>query len=275
MIPSEKNFKLIIEYDGSAYHGWQRQKTDATIQSEIETAIRSLTGKSISLLGSGRTDAGVHARGQVANFHCETLLSPQTLQRGLNALLPADIVILDCHEVPGRFHARYDATSKTYRYTILNRKIPSAIGRQYAWHIQCPLNVDAMREALRHIAGIHDFKSFEGAGSPRSHTTRHVFFAEWTGLPGDELHLFLTANGFLKHMVRNIVGTLVEVGRGRMEADAVRSILAAQDRSLAGSTAPAHGLCLMHVGYEEGPVILFPNHQIGFSFGRPGRYKHE
>jgi tRNA pseudouridine38-40 synthase len=252
MMPSEKNFKLVIEYDGSAYHGWQRQKSDVTIQSEIETAINTLTGRPVSLLGSGRTDAGVHARGQVANFHCSTRLSPDTLQRALNALLPNDIVILDCRGVPDRFHARYDAVSKTYRYTVLNRKIPSAIGRQYAWHIQYPLKVDAMREALHHIAGVHDFKSFEGAGSPRSHTTRHVMLAEWRAGGRDEWHLFLTANGFLKHMVRNIVGTLVDVGRGRIEPDAVRTIREASDRSLAGATAPAHGLCLMQVGYDDG-----------------------
>jgi tRNA pseudouridine38-40 synthase len=250
MIHSENNFKLIVEYDGSAYHGWQRQKSDVTIQSEIETAVKTVTGKSVSLIGSGRTDAGVHARGQVANFHCVTRLSPETLQRALNAVLPADIVIIDCRGVPERFHARYDAISKTYRYTILNRKIPSAIGRQYAWHIKDPLKVDAIREALHHISGIHDFKSFEGAGSPRSHTTRHVMLAEWREGWEGEWHLFLMANGFLKHMVRNIVGTLVDVGRGRIEPDAVRMIRESSDRSLAGATAPAHGLCLMQVGYN-------------------------
>ena len=257
-MPFEKNFKLVIEYDGSAYHGWQRQKSEVTIQSQIETALTTLTGKPVSLIGSGRTDAGVHARGQVANFHCATRLSPDTLQRALNALLPDDIVILECTDVPERFHARYDAISKTYRYTVLNRKIPSAIGRQYAWHIQHPLKIDAMHEALRHISGVHDFKSFEGAGSPRSHTTRHVMRAEWRAGRGDEWHLFLTANGFLKHMVRNIVGTLVDVGRGRIEPDAVRLIREASDRSLAGATAPAHGLCLMQVGYDGGLASCEP-----------------
>lgn len=178
MMPAEKNFKLIIEYDGSAYHGWQRQKADVTIQSEIEGAIRKLTGKPISLVGSGRTDAGVHAKGQVANFHCETGLSPDTLQRGLNALLPNDIVILDCRLVSESFHARFDAKIKTYRYSILNRLTAAAIGRQYVWHIQQPLNRDAMRSGLRHIVGMHDFKAFEGAGSPRAHTVRHLIQAD-------------------------------------------------------------------------------------------------
>jgi tRNA pseudouridine38-40 synthase len=250
MMPAEKNFKLVIEYDGSAYHGWQRQKTDVTIQSEIETAIRTLTGKPVSLIGSGRTDAGVHAKGQVANFHCETRLSPQTMQRGLNALLPDDIVILGCCTVPDRFHARFDAKTKTYRYSILNRPFAAAIGRQYAWYIQQPLNPDAMRSALQNVVGEHDFKAFEGAGSPRAHTVRNLLRADLLDQKNGRLDFFFTANGFLKHMVRNIVGTLVDVGRGRIGPEAIGSILKVADRSLAGATAPGHGLCLMNVSYD-------------------------
>lgn len=250
MIAPEKNFKLIIEYDGSAYHGWQRQKADVTIQSEIEVAIRKLTGKQVSLIGSGRTDAGVHAKGQVANFHCETGLSPDTLQRGLNALLPKDIVIHDCGLVSDRFHARFDAKIKTYRYSILNRLTAVAIGRQYVWHIQQPLNRDAMRSGLRHIVGMHDFKAFEGAGSPREHTIRNLIRADLLDQENGQLDLFFTANGFLKHMVRNIVGTLVDVGRGKNGPEIMGAILKARDRSLAGATAPGHGLCLMRVSYD-------------------------
>jgi tRNA pseudouridine38-40 synthase len=251
MMLAEKNFKLIIEYDGSAYHGWQRQKADVTIQSEIEGAIRKLTGKRISLIGSGRTDARVHARGQVANFHCETRLSPDTFQRGLNALLPKDIVILDCSIVPEQFHARFDATSKTYRYSILNRYTAEAIGRQYVWHIQQPLNTEAMRSALRHILGVHDFKAFEGTGSPRAHTVRNLIRADLLDHGNGRLDFFFTANGFLKHMVRNIMGTLVDVGRGKIQPEAMGAIQAAADRSLAGATAPGHGLCLMQVRYDD------------------------
>lgn len=251
MITPGKNFKLIIEYDGSAYHGWQRQKADVTIQSEIEGAVRKLTGKQVSLIGSGRTDAGVHAKGQVANFHCETGLSPDTLQRGLNALLPNDIVILDCRLVSECFHARFDAKIKTYRYSILNRFTAAAIGRQYVWHIQQPLNRNAMRCGLRHIVGMHDFKAFEGAGSPRAHTIRNLIRADLLDQDNGRLDFFFTANGFLKHMVRNIVGTLVEVGRGKIGPEAMRTIREAADRSLAGATAPGHGLCLMRVCYDD------------------------
>ncbi|MFH0730882.1 MAG: tRNA pseudouridine(38-40) synthase TruA [Pseudomonadota bacterium] len=258
MIPAEKNFKLIIEYDGTAYHGWQRQKADVTIQSEIEVAVRKLTGKQISLIGSGRTDAGVHAKGQVANLHCETGLSPDTLQRGLNALLPKDIVILDCRHVSEGFHARFDAKNKTYRYSILNRLTPAAIGRQYVWHIQQPLNCDAMRSGLRHIVGMHDFKAFEGAGSPRAHTVRNIIRADLLDRENGRLDFFFTANGFLKHMVRNIVGTLVEVGRGKTGPEGIGEILKAGDRSLAGATAPGHGLCLMRVSYDDSVTAASP-----------------
>jgi tRNA pseudouridine38-40 synthase len=253
MLPSFRNFKLIIEYDGTVYHGWQRQKADITIQSTIEDTLNRMTGKRVTLIGSGRTDAGVHAKGQVANFLCDTSLTAETFQRGLNALLPDDIVINACNEVSPQFHSRYDALSKMYQYTILNRRIPKAIGRQYAWHISYPLNVNAMRAALMQLVGTHDFKSFEGSGSPRSHTVRDVMSADWADSPAGELIFSITANGFLKHMVRNIVGTLVDVGRGVISPEAVQAILVSGDRATAGATAPAHGLCLMHVGYADWP----------------------
>lgn len=248
-----KNFRLLIEYDGSAYHGWQRQKADTTIQGEIESAVAGLTGKPITLIGSGRTDAGVHARGQVANFHSETRLPSGTIQRGLNALLPDDIVILECREVPDAFHARFDTKSKTYCYSILNRLVPAAIGRQYAWHIPQRLDKDAMRSALRHIVGVHDFKAFEGAGSQQLSTVRHMMRADLIEKPNGRIEFLFTADGFLKHMVRNIVGTVVDVGRGRILADAVPGIRDSADRSLAGATAPGHGLCLMEVCYDDEP----------------------
>ena len=167
-----KNFKLTIEYDGGAYHGWQRQATEATIQEEIEKALLTMTGVKVILTGSGRTDAGVHARGQAANFLSETNLSHDVFQRWLNSLLPRDIVITACTQVPDSFNARYDAKSKTYHYKILNRRLPAAIERQYSWHIPPKLDLSAMRRTCRHIIGTHDFKAFEGAGSPRAHTTR-------------------------------------------------------------------------------------------------------
>ena len=173
-----KNFKIIIEYDGTRYHGWQRQKQDATIQGAIEKALRIMTAKKIVVNGSGRTDAGVHARGQVANFLCDTDLSAGVFQKGLNSLLPEDIVIRECRQVEDAFHARYDVKSKIYHYQIFTHPVPPAIDRSYVWSIRKQLNIAAMRSAVSHIIGNHDFKAFEGAGSPRAHTTRHVMASD-------------------------------------------------------------------------------------------------
>ena len=244
-----KNFKITIEYDGSGYHGWQRQKKDRTIQEEIEKAILTVTGRKVNLTGSGRTDTGVHACAQVANFKCETHLDGQALLGGLNSLTDDDIVITECREVDDSFHARYDAQSKTYVYKILNRPHPAAVGRQYAWHIRKKLNREAMRAAIVHLIGSHDFKAFEGAGSPRSHTTRRVIRADLTEENNDFLSFEIEADGFLRFMVRNIVGTLVDVGLGKISPEEFKSILNSRDRSRAGATAPAHGLFLKYVMY--------------------------
>ena len=244
-----KNFKLIIEYDGSAYHGWQRQTDRRTVQGEIEDALKTMTGGRITLIGSGRTDAGVHARGQAANFHCESELAPSVFQRGLNSLTPDDIVIRSCESVDKTFHARFDAKSKTYTYRILNRSLPAALCRQYAWHIREKLDIDAMDLAVSHLVGIHDFKAFEGSGSPRSHTTRHVMKADLFQENDHCLVFEIEAEGFLRFMVRNIMGTLIEVGRHKITPDEIQAIRRSKDRNLAGPTAPAHGLVLMKVDY--------------------------
>lgn len=244
-----KNFKMIIEYDGTDYHGWQRQKQDRSVQGEIERAILTMTARQVILNASGRTDAGVHACGQVANFRCETELAPEIIQKGLNSLLPDDIVIKDCRRVADSFHARYDAKSKVYHYKILNRNLPAAIGRQYAWFIRRRLDTAAMRPALAHIIGSHDFKAFEATGSPRSHTTRNVMAAELTEDADNLVTFKIEADGFLRFMVRNIVGTLAKVGLGKIPPDALKKILESKDRSQAGATAPAHGLFLMEVRY--------------------------
>ena len=243
------NFKLIIEYDGTEYQGWQRQKNAATIQGEIENALKIMTGKDITLIGSGRTDSGVHALGQCANFHCETRLSPQVFQKGLNSLLNKDIVIKDCQYADENFHARYDVKSKTYQYRILNRQIPAAVGRQYAWFIRNKLDTDAMRSAAMHLTGIHDFKAFEGAGSPRSHTVRSVFRTDISEQDAGYVVFEIEADGFLKFMVRNIVGTLAETGLGKISPADFRQILLKKDRKLAAATAPPQGLFLMNVTY--------------------------
>jgi len=245
----DKNFRLIIEYDGSAYHGWQRQTGDRTIQQTIEAALAEMTGQRPKLIGSGRTDAGVHALGQVANFHCDTALRPQAFLGGLNSLLPDDVVIRECRRVGDGFHARYDATGKTYAYRLVNRDLPGAIGRQYEWWVRMPLNREAMAAAAQGLTGTHDFSAFEGAGSPRSHATRTVTEAVLQGADEDRLVFRISADGFLRFMVRNIVGTLVDVGLGKTPPAEVERILRSQDRSQAGVTAPPHGLFLMSVQY--------------------------
>ena len=244
-----KNFKLIIEYDGTRYHGWQRQKEDATIQGEIEKALWIMTRDRVTLTGSGRTDAGVHALGQVANFRCDTNLEPDMFQRGLNSLLPDDIVIKVCRRVDDAFHARFDVVSKIYHYSIFNNPVPAAIKRQYAWSIRKKLDIEAMRLAASYIIGSHDFKAFEGSGSPRAHTTRHVMTADWIETDHRRLIFRIEADGFLRFMVRNIVGTLVDVGLGKTLPAEFNEILESKDRNMAGATAPAHGLCLMDVKY--------------------------
>jgi tRNA pseudouridine38-40 synthase len=243
------NFKLIIEYDGSRYHGWQRQKEDRSIQGEIEKALKTITNRDATLIGSGRTDAGVHAQGQVANFKCNTRLEPEDLLNGLNHLLEDDIVIKVCEPVSADFHARYDAKSKVYHYQILNRTLPVAIGRQYSWFIRKILNCDAMRAAIAHIIGCHDFRAFEGSGSPRQDTTRHIYSAELNEQDSRLLVFQIEADGFLRYMVRNIVGTLVDVGLGKLAPHDFKRILDSKDRSQASATAPAHGLTLIKVNY--------------------------
>ena len=245
-----KNYKLIIEYDGTGYHGWQRQKAERTIQQEIEQALGAMTALPITLIGSGRTDAGVHALGQVANFRCETDLSAATFQKGLNSLLPDDIVIKDCRLMDESFHARYDVISKIYHYKILNHKIPAAIGRQYAWYIRKKLDTAAMRIAAAYLVGSHDFKSFEGTGSPRSHTVRNVMSVELIENSGSLIVFSIEADGFLRYMVRNIVGTLVDVGLGKIPPVEFKNILESKNRSNASATAPAHGLSLVEVKYS-------------------------
>lgn len=245
-----KNFKLTIEYDGKAYHGWQVQKKERTIQGEIQKALELMTRQKIVLNASGRTDAGVHALAQTANFRCDTKLTPENFQKALNSLLDDDIVILDCKQVPETFHARFDAKGKTYKYRILNRSLPSAIDRKL-WYIRSPLNIENMNRAAGYIIGTHDFKAFEGTGSPREHTTRTVTKAKFLKLGQGFIEFYIRGNGFLRYMVRNIVGTLVDVGLGKITPDDFQQVLMSKDRKKAGITAPAQGLFLVCVEYEN------------------------
>jgi len=245
----KQNYKLIIEYDGTNYHGWQRQARDRSIQGAIEAALKIMTKEDVVLNGSGRTDAGVHALGQVANFRCALKLAPHAFRAGLNSLLDNDIVIRGCELADEQFHARYDVKTKTYRYNILNRTLPQAIGRQYAWHIRKPLDLETMRQASASLVGSHDFKAFEGSGSPRSHTTRNVTRVGWLQKNSDLLWFEIEADGFLRFMVRNLVGTCVDVGLGKKSVKDFLTILESRDRTQAGATAPPHGLSLLSVKY--------------------------
>lgn len=246
---TKKNYKLVLEYDGTNYHGWQRQKGVLTIQEVVETRLAIMTQAPVRLLGAGRTDAGVHARGQVANFLSETKISPERLLRGLNSLLPGDIVGLELTEVPLEFHARFRARSKVYEYRIHNGPVAPALGRQYHWHISQSLGWDSMEKCLRLLEGRHDFASFQATGSSVRNSERVIFS---TRIAATDEHLWAItteADGFLRHMVRNIVGTLVEVGRGKLTVEEFSAIVAARDRKQAGMTAPARGLCLLEVCY--------------------------
>jgi tRNA pseudouridine38-40 synthase len=244
-----QTFKLIIEYDGSDFHGWQRQKKDRTVQETIEKALSVMTREKITVIGSGRTDAGVHALGQVASFRTRSLLDAAIFFNGLNSLLPGDVVVRACDRMPDSFHARFDVQSKRYRYHILNRAIAPAIGRQFVWHIRKPLDITAMAQAAGTLVGTHDFKAFEGTGSPRDHTVRTVTESIVAQTGGGNLTYDVEADGFLRFMVRNIVGTLVEVGLGKRPAADMQAILQSKDRSQAGATAPPQGLFLVEVTY--------------------------
>jgi tRNA pseudouridine38-40 synthase len=244
-----KNFKIIVAYDGTGFFGWQRQADKPTIQGELERILSIILNQEIKIHGSGRTDAGVHARAQVAHFYAKTSLTPATIQKGVNSLASAPIVIHDCAYANFDFHAQYHAVSKEYRYYILNREIPTAIGRDYLWHVKPFLDVDAMNQCCKHLVGEHDFKAFENTGSPRSSTVRTILRASWTKQPKDRLEFCICATGFLKNMVRNIVGTLKDAGTGRITPAMFNEIRCSCKRPLAGATAPARGLFLHQVNY--------------------------
>lgn len=245
----KKNYKLVLEYDGSNYHGWQRQKGLLTIQEVVETRLAIITQTPIRLIGAGRTDAGVHARGQVANFFSETQIPPARLLRGLNSLLPDDIVALKLILAPKKFHARFKARSKVYQYRIHNGPIAPALGRQYSWHISRPLRWSSMVKCLKLLEGRHDFSSFQAAGSSVRSTERVVLATEITSVDEHTRLITIEADGFVRHMVRNIIGTLVDVGSGKLTEEGFSAILAACNRQEAGMTAPARGLCLLEIRY--------------------------
>jgi len=242
------NIRLVIEYVGTRYHGWQRQPKLPTLQGVLENCITQIGGERINLIGAGRTDAGVHALGQVANFKTKSTLKVQTWKRALNALLPEDIVILKTDKVSETFHARKSARSKIYQYRILNRQTPSAIMDPFTWHIPVPLSLKWMRAAARPLQGLHDFTSFCGKASTAKRNSAHLLRLS-IERQKDIILITLTGTNFLQYMVRNIVGTLVNAGLGKLSPERIIGILKARDRRQAGPTAPPQGLFLIRVNY--------------------------
>lgn len=243
-------FRLLIEYDGSGFAGWQVQPQQRTVQGELEAALRTLLGTATRVAAAGRTDAGVHAIGQVVCFSTERGFEPEPLQRALNGLVGRDLAVRRVDVVADAFDPRRSARRRSYEYRIWNDRARSPFWRKHAWHVVRPLDRDAMKRASRHLVGEHDFTSFRAAGCDAATPTRRVFVSEFSE-PGEGMILYrISATAFLRHMVRNIVGTLVEVGRGRRPAEDLPRLLAARDRNLAGPTAPARGLCLSEVEYE-------------------------
>lgn len=255
---SKKNIKLLIAYDGTNYSGWQRQKNGPTIQGLIEDKLSVITNEQIVVIGSGRTDAGVHALGMVANFHTCSTMTGQAFQNALNSMLPRDLRIMNADEASPDFHARFDSTGKTYRYDFFTGSIQRPDERLYRTHLRHPFDINKVMPCLQILIGSHDFSSFEGAGSRDLTKTggrgavRTLFRAECVVDPNRPEHFsfYFTGDGFLRHMVRNLAGTLFLVGSGRIDREEFTTILLRKDRNLAGPTAPACGLFLEQVHYE-------------------------
>ena len=242
------NLKILIEYDGSRYCGWQIQPNGESIQAILERAISTFFGTPTRITGSGRTDAGVHALGQVANFNADKEFDRHRILRALNALTPADITIKDVEVVADSFDARRDGRSRIYEYHILNRSTASPFYLNRAWHVHEALDDAAMRAAIPCLIGEHDFSSFRAAGCEAAHPIRKVYRTSLESR-GELLVYTIEATAFLRHMVRNIAGTLVEVGRGLRTPESFGELLEARDRTQAGPTAPPHGLYLIEVKY--------------------------
>jgi tRNA pseudouridine38-40 synthase len=254
-------FKIIVAYDGGRFVGWQRQANGMSVQGLLEDALRELDEDDVAVAGAGRTDAGVHALGQVASFTLRRDISAGVLGRALNSRMPDDVRIVSADEVPASFHARFGARTKTYRYRIWNADLLNPFEREYAWFVRGTLAVDSMEAAARSLQGRHDFAAFQAASGTQRTTEREVFsshvFAHADsrspGLrpsPACVITYELTGNGFLRHMVRTIAGSLVDVGSGRRSPEWLSSVVASRDRTQAGPTAPAHGLFLVRVDYD-------------------------
>lgn len=243
-----RNIKLTIEYDGTAYHGWQSQTNAAAVQDVVASAVSRLIGGNCSVTGSSRTDTGVHALGQVCNFHTNSAIPADKFAYALNALLPEDIVIRKSEEVAEDFHARFSTKGKKYRYLFYNSIFPSALLRNRACHVYYPLDIGAMQKAAGYFTGTHDFTAFSAVGGSVKTTVRTITEAV-VARDGELVEFAVTGDGFLYNMVRIIAGTLAEVGFGRIKAEDIPEIIDSRDRRKAGRTAPAHGLYLVEVYY--------------------------
>ncbi len=245
-----RNIKLTIEYDGREFGGWQKQPKKLNIQGTIEKAIEEITGEETQLIASGRTDAGVHALGQVANFKTNSNIPIEKIPIAINSKIKKSIIIKSAQEVDERFHSRYNCKRKTYRYVINNSKQGSAIYRNLECHIPIKLDVEKMKYAAKFFIGEHDFKAFKASGTSSKSSVRIIYDANvYTN--DERIYIELTGNGFLYNMVRIIAGTLMEVGLGKIEPEDIKNIIESKDRKRAGKTLPAHGLYLVNVNYEE------------------------
>lgn len=245
-----RNIKLTIEYDGKEFGGWQKQPNKLNIQGTIEKAIEEITGEKVELIASGRTDAGVHALGQVANFKTNSNIPIEKIAIAINSKIKKSIVIKNAEEVEERFHSRYNCKRKTYRYIINNSKQGTAIYRNLECHIPMKLDVEKMNIAAQYFIGEHDFKAFKASGTSSKSSVRIIYDAKvYTN--NDRIYIELTGNGFLYNMVRIIAGTLVEVGLNKINPEEIINIIQLEDRKNAGKTLPAHGLYLVKVNYEE------------------------
>jgi tRNA pseudouridine38-40 synthase len=242
-----------LDYDGTEYLGFGRQRTARTIQGTLESGLAQALGSPVPVIGAARTDAGVHARGQVVSFQMESRLEAEALQRAVNARLPGDIVVTSCRDMPAGFDARRRAVRRSYRYSVWNYPLPCVWNRRYAHHVPKPLDLDAMRQASSHLLGRRDLASFvseAGGAASAPKAVRSISRAEWS--TSESMMTFdICADGFARHMVRGIVGTLLQVGRRQRDAADIAAIIDGRDRRLAGPNAPAHGLSLMGVEYEE------------------------
>ena len=243
------NFKLTIQYDGTRYDGWQRQgNTDNTLQGRLEGVLSRMVGKPVEIQGAGRTDAGVHAQGQVASVHLPEGYTPQEVQNYLNRYLPEDVAVVEVVEVGERFHARLSATGKEYRYHIRMGSVPDVFARKYQYRVEEPLDLAAMERAAGYLTGKHDFRSFCGNRRFKKSTVREVFHIG-VEVCGSDLTLVYRGDGFLYNMVRILTGTLLEVGLGQRTPKSMVDVLEARERTAAGKTAPAQGLVLQEVYY--------------------------